>query len=117
MLVAESICSRLAQHYFCLDLLQAVFEDPAHPNSPKEVAATLLEVWEAGGLVQTDAEVSMGCAVSLASPGNAAALARVKSCVRDDYGYLIEFALESGQPWFPGAYRPPYLLPVPLAKD
>jgi hypothetical protein len=111
MLAADPTSVRSAQRYFCLDLLNATFEHPS--SAPAKTSdAVLLEVWEAGGLLQTDCAADQGCGVCLSS-SNGTVRGHVCSCLKDEYGYLVEFAVESADDWFPGSYRPAYLLPAP----
>jgi hypothetical protein len=109
MLVAEPAPSHSSQHYLCLDMVSATFEAP---QLVKTDTAILLEVWEAGGLLHIDCEAQAGSSLRLTS-SNGDLHGKVRSCVNDEYGYLVEFAVDSGDGWFPGAYRPPYLLPAP----
>lgn len=78
-------------------------------------SAILLEVWDTGGLLQTDFETPPDYVVRL-SYAQGTARGRVASCVKDEFGYLIEFAVDSAEAWFPEAYRPPYLAPVPSSE-
>jgi hypothetical protein len=121
MLVAEPISTRLAQHYFCLDVVNATFQEPASAGTPpaksaRTLDATLLEIWDTGGLLQTDSAVAQGCTVCLSSP-DTTVHGYVSSCVQDEYGFLVEFAVPTTEPWFPASYRPPYLLLAPPTKD
>src|SRR5580658_3151118 len=106
MLVAEPVSARSVRHYPCLDLLEAAFEGP---TSIETCAAVLLEVWESGGLLQTDCDAAQGRPVRL-SVSSATVRGRVSSCIKDEYGYLVEFTVESAEGWFPGAYLPACLL-------
>jgi hypothetical protein len=111
MLLMEPTSSPSSQHYLCLDLLSATFEGPAPVQTG---SAILLEIWETGGLLQTGFETPPDYAVCLSS-SQGTVLGRVASCVEDEYGYLVEFAVDSPKDWFPEGYRPPYLVPVPAA--
>lgn len=106
MLVAEPVPASAQQRYHCLDLLKVTLEDASQPLED----AVLLEVWEAGGLLQTGRDIPRGTSFQLAC-SNGGVLAKVASCGQDDYGYLVEFTVDSRQAWFPQAYRPPYMLP------
>jgi hypothetical protein len=71
-------------------------------------SAILLEIEELGGLLQTSVEIPPGIAVEVALP-NGTLNAKVKSCQKDDFGYLVEILVDSAANWFPGSYEPPYL--------
>jgi len=109
MLVAEPASSRSSQHYLCLDMVSATFEAP---RFVKTDSAILLEVWETGGLLHIHCEAQPDSSLCLTS-SNGGLHGKVRSCVNDEYGYLMEFIVDSADGWFPGAYRPPYLLPAP----
>ena len=106
MLVAEPTQACASQRYFCLDMLEARFAS-APPVQTSD--AILLEVWHSGGILQTGVPVQPGTSMLL-SPSKRSVRGRVLSCLQDDYGYVIEFAVDSEDGWFP-AYQPPYLLP------
>ena len=98
--------------YCCLDMLTLAW---GRSGSMTE-SAILLEIWDTGGLLQTDAAVQEGSAVALSSP-QAVLRGRIRSCVKDDYGYLLEFVVNSGTTWFPESYCPPYLIPKASAQE
>jgi hypothetical protein len=71
-------------------------------------SAILLEIWNSGGLLQTDCPVPAGSSVRISSP-KSTVCARIDSCNEDDYGYLLEFSVVGGGDWFPETYRPAYV--------
>ncbi len=95
-----------SHRYFCLDLLRVTWKDASTTLCD---CAILLEVWENGGLLQTSAVIPQGSEVDVASPqGSFRAI--VNSCQTDDYGNLLEIAIDPSASWFPSGYNPPYLL-------
>lgn len=119
MLVAEPIitennhtdqdASGKAQRYLCLDLLNATFECTP---SIQDNNAILVEVWPCGGLLHLDRAVPDDCATILQGSALRTRI-RTVSCKKDEDGYVVEFTVLAGQPWFPESYFPPYLLPAP----
>jgi hypothetical protein len=101
---AMQTCSR-AERYFCLDMFQVSWRSGRLRSSD---TAILLEIEEFGGLLQTSVEIPPGIPVAMALP-NGTLNARVSSCRKDDFGYLVEISVDSGADWFPGSYDPPYL--------
>jgi hypothetical protein len=96
--------------YFCMDLLRVSWgQSPSQSES-----AVLLEVWNTGGLMQTEAALPADSSAVLTFSGGVARC-RITSCAQDDYGYLIEFSTDPGGNWFP-AYSPPYLVPKPASS-
>ncbi len=71
-------------------------------------SAILLEIEELGGLLQTSIEIPIGVPVAMTLP-NGTLTGRVRSCQKDDFGYLVEISVDSAADWFPGSYEPPYL--------
>jgi hypothetical protein len=94
------------QHTKCLDLFQVA----ASPGTGKSFCdcAILLEVWNAGGLLQTSIAVPEGTVITIPSIGNGIQ-AKVVSCQRDDFGFMVEIAVCDPQ-WFPAGYVPPHVL-------
>jgi len=91
--------------YFCLDMFDVTFEDSGDSES-----AVLLEVGRSGGLLQVDHEVASGARLSLLAGGHRVC-AQVRRCSSDDFGYLLDFEVDTNQNWFPAEYRPARLLP------
>lgn len=81
-----------------------------------EESIILLEVWAAGGVLQTDNARPVGSSVTFLT-GTANVPGRITACVQDDYGYVIEFSVESRGNWFPASYRPAYLMPKSSVPD
>jgi hypothetical protein len=90
----------------CLDLLQVT----SRPGSAGSFCdcAILLEIWDCGGLLQTNSAVSPGTEISVPSIGDGLA-ATVVSCQRDEFGFLVEISVQDPR-WFPNGYIPPHLL-------
>ena len=108
MLVAEScVLSSKGQRFLCLDLLTASFES----SPPMQTEAILVEVWSSGGLLHTDRPAAPDCKFRLSGSALGRIDAKAVGCVKDENGYVVEFAVAEGQVWFPAAYRPPYLRP------
>ncbi len=119
MSVAEIVCSQEShssqevQRYLCLDLLDANFACLPPINAD---CAILVEVSAGGGLLHLDRAIPRECEAIL----ECAAVrthARIVSCVKDERGYVVEFTVPAGQPWFPDSYFPPYLLPTPTVQQ
>jgi hypothetical protein len=70
--------------------------------------AILLEIWDSGGLLQTNKEIPKDTLISVL-PGNAAFAAKVVDCQQDEFGFLIEISV-TGPGWFPKGYVPPHLI-------
>lgn len=64
----------------------------------------LLEVWNDGGLLQTDQAIPEGCKVFLDGPVQVNAT--VTRCGSDDYGYLVEFAVTEADRWIEAGFNP-----------
>jgi hypothetical protein len=97
-------CGR-AERYFCLDMFQVSWRSGRLKSSD---SAILLEIEELGGLLQTSVEIPPGIPVTMALP-NGTLNARVSSCQKDEFGYLVEISVDSAGDWFPDSYEPPYL--------
>jgi hypothetical protein len=97
----------VGEHTKCLDLFQVA----SLPGTGKSFCdcAILLEVWDAGGLLQTNVAIPEGSVITLPSIGEGIQ-AEVVSCQRDDFGFMIEIAVCDSQ-WFPVGYTPPHVLP------
>jgi hypothetical protein len=91
--------------YLCLDLLRVTWKAASTTLCD---SAILLEVWENGGLLQTSAAIPQGSAVDLDCP-HGCFRAIVNSCETDEYGNLLEIAVDPSASWFPSGYNPPYL--------
>jgi hypothetical protein len=92
--------------YFCLDLIRVTWKDASTTLCD---CASLLEVWESGGLLQTSAAIPQGSELIVASP-HGSFRAIVNSCETDEYGNLLEIKVDPSGSWFPSGYNPPYLL-------
>lgn len=112
MLVSEPVGNSTRRCYQCLDLLRVKFEGRLHEEIVED--AVLLEVWETGGLLQTDAEALPGCFIDFIQP---VVRGQVNFCSKDDYGYLVDFTVSLPGSWFPVGYQPPYVLPKPTPLD
>ena len=71
------------EHTKCLDLFQVA----SSPGTGKPFCdcAILLEVWDAGGLLQTNIAIPDGSCITIPSIGDGIQ-AKVVSCQRDDFG-------------------------------
>jgi hypothetical protein len=118
MLAAEPTSTCSGGRYSCLDLLSARFEGPSPVASETAIpeSVILLEVWDSGGSLQSEREIPAGSVLHLSSAQGTVS-SRVSSCVQDEYGYIVEFAVNTAEGWFPLAYRPAYLLPAPAHQD
>jgi hypothetical protein len=96
--------------YFCMDLLRVSWGQSASQSE----SAVLLEVWNTGGLMQTETALPADSSAVLTFSAGATRC-RITSCAEDDYGYLIEFSTDPDGTWFP-AYSPPYLVPTPASS-
>jgi hypothetical protein len=94
-------------HYLCLDVLRVSW---AGASKTLCDCAILLEVWDCGGLLQTSNPIAEGSVVDVASP-HGPVRAKVNSCTADDYGCIVEIAVDASASWFPAGYNPPYLRP------
>lgn len=92
------------QHTKCLDMFQVA--SSAEAEKPFSDCAILLEVWNAGGLLQTNLAIPIGSVITIRSIG---IQAKVVSCDRDDFGYMVEIAV-CDPLWFPAGYTPPHVL-------
>jgi hypothetical protein len=94
------------EHTKCLDLFQVA----SFPGIGKPFCdcAILLEIWNAGGLLQTNLAVPEGTVITIPSIGNGIQ-AKVVSCQQDDFGFMVEIAVSDPQ-WFPAGYTPPHVL-------
>lgn len=97
-------------HYLCLDVLHVSW------GASKRLCdcAILLEIWDSGGLLQTSDAIAEGSVVDVASP-QGSVRATVSSCTADDYGCMVEIAVDPSPSWFPAGYNPPYLRPSEAA--
>jgi hypothetical protein len=96
-----------SDRYLCLDVLKVSLS-----GCSKTVCdcAILLEIWDSGGLLQTSNPIAEGSVLEIAAP-QGAVRAKVNSCTADDYGCLVEIAVDPSASWFPGGYNPPYIRP------
>lgn len=95
---------KVGEHTKCLDLLQVA--SSSGTGKPFSDCGILLEVWNAGGLLQTNFAIPEGTVITLGSTG---IQAQVVSCQRDDFGFMVEIGV-SDPHWFPAGYVPPYIL-------
>jgi hypothetical protein len=94
------------EHTKCLDLFPVACS--AGTGTSFCDCAILLEVWNAGGLLQTNLAIPEGATISIPTIGKGI-LAKVVSCQRDDFGFMVEIAVCDPQ-WFPAGYTPPHVL-------
>jgi hypothetical protein len=94
----------VGEHTKCLDLFQIA----ALPGTGKSLSdcAILLEIWDAGGLLQTNIAIQEGTEITIRSLG---IQGKVVSCQGDDFGFIVEIAVCDPQ-WFPAGYHPPHVL-------
>ncbi len=93
------------QHFNCLDMLRI---GTAGDRQPPCGCGVLLEIWQSGGVLQSDTPLETSEKFLIHLDG-AAIEAEVQDCEEDIYGYYIRFAVND--PWFPESYRPSYLNP------
>src|SRR5579871_3406277 len=93
------------EHVQCLDVMKLV--SPAGFEPPFHDCAILLEIWDAGALLQTSVAIAEGTTVCLQYAQGVNA--KVLSCVQDDYGFVIQIAILEDR-WFPEVYMPPYVM-------
>jgi hypothetical protein len=94
------------KHIQCLDLLRVV----APPGTVKQFCdcAILLEIWDLGGLLQTNLAIPKDSIIFMPSVGEGVS-AKVVSCQQDEFGFLVEISVQSPR-WFPEGYFPPHVL-------
>lgn len=93
------------EHYLGLDVLRV--ETP----SGRAECAMLVEVWKTGVLVYTSEPIPAGTRVRVSAQGNMFQ-GVVDSCEQDPYGQLVSISISREAGWFPGAYTPPYVMPM-----
>jgi hypothetical protein len=96
------------KHIQCLDLLRVV----SLPGTVKQFCecAILLEIWDLGGLLQTNLAIPKDSTIVMPSVGGGGVSAKVVSCQQDEFGFLVEISVH-GPGWFPEGYVPPHVLP------
>ena len=94
-------------HYLCLDVLRVSGTGASKTSCD---CAILLEVWDSGGLLQTSDAIAEGSVLDVTS-SHGPVRATVNSCKADDYGCLVEIAVDPSASWFPGGYNPPIIRP------
>jgi hypothetical protein len=95
-----------AQRELCLDLLKVSWLGTQ--GSRQSDCAILLEIEPLGGLLQTTVPISCGLEISL-NNGHGLVNGQVTSCVQDDYGYVVNFAISAqALEWYPN-YVPPFM--------
>jgi hypothetical protein len=94
------------EHIHCLDLFQIA----SSPGTGKPFCdcAILLEIWDTGGLLQTNVAIPCDTVISIPAIGDGIQ-AKVISCQQDEFGYMLEISV-CDQEWFPEVYTPPYVL-------
>ena len=99
------------EHVHCLDLLRVV----SLPGTARSFCdcAILLEIWDFGGLLQTNVGIPAETDIYIPSVGHGMN-AKVVSCQQDEFGFLVEISVD-GPGWFPEGYVPPHLLSEPMA--
>jgi hypothetical protein len=95
--------------FACLDLCDFHWTRTPAAQAEGSESAILLEIWHSGGMFQTSNAIPKDSTVTIAT-GNGPIGGSVRSCHRDDYGFLVEVQIAQPKNWFPRAYRPPYLL-------
>ena len=93
--------SYVNRRFLCLDMLPVQWQSCGAESSD---AAILLEVGRLGGLLQTSIEVPVHKRVTLTLP-NGTISAKVNSCKKDAFGYLVNIAVENSADWFPRSWR------------
>jgi hypothetical protein len=94
---------QVSEHIQCLDLFHVTASGTDKPFSD---CAILLEIWNAGGLLQTNLAICEGTVITIPSIG---IQAKAVSCQRDDFGFMVEIAVCDPR-WFPAGYHPPHIL-------
>jgi hypothetical protein len=90
------------EHVQCLDLIKV-----GVGNGAVHDCAILLEIWDVGGLIQTNIPIPAGASISLESVGEGIP-AQVVSCEQDSYGFMVQ--ISTGSRWFPEVYTPPHMI-------
>jgi hypothetical protein len=102
------------EHIHCLDMLRVA--SPPGSTKPFSDCAILLEIWDFGGLLQTNLAIPEDIVISIPSVAGGIA-AKVQSCEQDAYGYLVEIQVQDPG-WFPQGYMPSHvILPQPESLD
>jgi hypothetical protein len=107
-LQADPLTVSEAQHQLCLDMLKVTWRN--NLGNLMSDCAILLEIWSTGGLVQVTTAIQPGSKLEIKTKSTTTQ-ASVISCERDEFGFVVRFASEGAQNWFPNSYRPPYTLP------
>jgi hypothetical protein len=69
-----------------------------------------MEIWGSGAILQTEISIPKDSILTLAAT-NQPVCAKVTTCDQDDYGFLIQIAVDSPERWFPNSYCPAALMP------
>jgi hypothetical protein len=69
-----------------------------------------MEVWGSGAVLQTETAIPEDSILTLSAP-NGQVCAKVTTCRRDDYGFVIEMSVDPSERWFPDSYCPADLIP------
>lgn len=93
------------QRLLCLDMFPVRWRSGRQESSDSVI---LLEITELDGLLQTNVAIPPGKRLTLELP-NGMLTAKVSSCKKDDFGYLVEILVDSAANWFSGSYQPAYL--------
>jgi len=96
----------VGEHVHCLDLLRV--SSPDGTAVPFSDCAILLEIWDFGGLMQTNVPIPENSVISMPTIG-AGISAKVMSCQQDEFGYMVEVSV-TDPGWFPDNYIPSYVL-------
>lgn len=94
--------------FLCLDMLRVTWIS-ASGRATSE-CAIVMEIWGSGAVLQTEMAIPKESTLTLAAP-NGPVCAKVTACDRDDYGFLIQMAVDTSERWFPNSYCPADLLP------
>jgi hypothetical protein len=91
------------QHFNCLEMLRI----RTTADLPLQCACgILLEIWQSGGVLQTDKPLGKGEKFMIYLDGGQIE-AEVQGYEEDTYGCYIRF--EVHDPWFPASFQPSYL--------
>ncbi len=92
--------------HFCLDMMKVSWIGA--DGLEKSDCGIILEIDPVGGLVQTTVSIPQCSEIRLDTP-RGVVHGRVTSCQEDNYGYIVNLAVnERAGNWFP-EYVPPYL--------
>ena len=95
------------EHFLCLDMLRVNWV--SNGDSASAECAILMEIWDSGGILQTEKAIPMDSIVTLAAP-KGPVRAKVTTCTQDSYGFLIHVTVDPSEGWFPDSYCPDHLI-------